>query len=1227
MATAETRTGLIGLSVAMLGQAPGTDRLNEWVEAVDGGMSLSDLANHIADSEGFQATYPAFLTNGEFAGDFLGNVLGDNVSDALMTAAAAVVEGLLNDGMSRGELALAVVGALHDIVGAGEDHPAYADLGMAAMAFANQVAVASHYTLDARMSDPSADVLNGVTSDDATVMAAIEAIDNPPAPPVEPETGLRFVLTPTIDEFTGSDLGDIFVAQPVQGADGIFNSTLNSFDSIDGAGGVDTIHIYGVDHRDVLRLGAEDISNVENVIISTVGGIDADLGDWTGLEMVTLDRFGREDEHDVEVTVDGATVVSDRAFNGDVKIVGAAGAVDIEASVSSTVHVGSAGHTGSVMVKGGASITVDNGASSGNKQSMTVTSVSVDGVARDMPESTGERSDERSHYNLRTDFDKFVLAPNGDRVELTVGTDGPIAIKVVKDDDSSEAVNVTNGAGEDITDTTGFTLQYDPESGNLMWMRDAGTEDAAAVPDLPSSSLSMDRVAYFPELESGGGDPTLKVFSDAIESVELHNTTAIVLIDNNSKMADGKRMPEDLSVTVNKYGTFNSNGTVDEDGKLCIGGNDAGSAENIDITVAGASAFDLASARIKTLDISGDERLVLGVNNFREDTDPSNDGVSKTLESVTVSGAVSVAMDKLSGMSKLKMIDASASSGNNSFKSQAGSSAADSDQLAALTMVMGGSGKDTVTLRTSVTGKLENIDTGDGSDTVTVTGLLRNDGLMVDLGAGDDVYSGRASNSESRIDGGDGTDVLHLTTTANSTYRDADNKVQSIYTGFETLNVAGGGGDYDIAQLGIVNDVLVTASTAPSATVTLKNMGDGMGIRVSGTWRFLRSADNEATIVHELAERQSGQSRASGELDLVLTAIGRNDTRGSTEGEAELTLTTGEDIEVINITSSASPHSRSSTAASQAARASDYVNELTLTSSAVEELIIDGNAKLTVTGGDFVSLELADARDNSGGVTFNAADPDGGGTDNALSQDLELVGGSGMDVLTGGGGKDEIMGGLGGDMLAGGEDEDDFVIDSASESQARFSIVNGVNTLLGGFDTITDFSLDDDHIDLSRSLLNAVSGDIKNTTDAATGEWNDWQSWDADNNPATAAVARYTSIDGDANVIDGAAKNLAAFIGNGNGLFESRDPLPAGQQSDIGDNMTTNSYTIAVISQTRNDGTADDAEELAQGIWLLFDVDGDGDFDASNDMVIFLQGTSFTSTDWDAGGSGAGIFT
>ena len=1213
--TEQTRTSLIGLSVVMLGSAPGTGRLNEWVDAIDDGMSLEDIANHIAASDAFTTTYPTFLTNEEFATAFLNNLMGgENVPADLVPLAVGLVTGLLNDGMTRGELAVAVFQAMYDIHAQGADHVAYGDLGMVANGLFNKIEVAEHYTLTARMADPSSDVLASVSSDDATRMAAIEAIDNPPAPPESME-GQNFVLTPTIDDFTGGDNDDTFVAQPVQGADGLFNATLNSFDSIDGGAGNDSIHIFGVDPRDTLRLGAEDISNVENVVISTVGSIDAKLGDWTGLESVSLKRFGRDDETTVDVTVDGATVSSDRPFNGDVTIIGADGAVNLEAGSGSDVHVGSAGHTETVTVKGGMSVTVDNG---GGRQSQTVTSVSVDGVARDMPEVSDERSTERSHYNLRTDFDGFVLAPDGNRVVLAGSVTG--TVKVEKDDDSKDAVDMLNAAGTAIQDgASQFTLQYDPVTGKLNWAPNDGTPADATVPDLPTSTASMERVEYFPLLESGGGDPTLKAHSDSIETVHLHNTTAIVAVINQSKTADGKNMAEDLSVTVDNYGSRKSFGDAEnQPGKLCIGG--SGSAENIDIMVEGDSDFNLASGKVKTIDISGDGRLVLGVNNFKEDKDPSDDGVSKTLESVTVSGAGGVSMTGLSGMSKLATIDASASSGDNTFRSQAGSSAADSDQLASLTTVMGGSGKDSVTLRTSVTGKLESIDTGDGNDSVTVTGMLRKDGLTVDLGAGDDSYSGRTSNSESRIDGGDGTDTLHLTTTADSTFRDADNKVQSIYTGFETLNVAGGSGDYDIAQLGIVNDVLVTASTM--SAVTLENMADGMGIRVHGVGGRGpgRSTDTVAEITHELAERQSGQPRSSGELDVHLLAQGRNDTKVSQMGVAELTLTTGEDIEVINISSNANPHSAASTPGSQRASARHYQNKLDLTSTDVEELIIDGNARLLVSSGDFDSLELVDARDNSGGIIYSAAD-DGSGA--ALTQDLELVGGSGVDTLTGGDGADEIEGGLGGDTLTGGLGADDFVIDSASESLARFAIVQGVNTLLGGHDTIVGFALNEDQIDLSRSLLSAVSGDIKNTT-GADGEWNDWQLWDSDSNPATAAVARYTSIDGDADVTDGAARNLATFIGNGNGLFESREDDP--DAPDVGAGQITEKYSIAVVSQVENAGTEAGSEALQQGIWLLFDVNGNGDYDADADMVIFLQGTPYSETDWNATGSGADIF-
>ena len=174
----------------MLGTAPGTTRLNDWVNRVDDGMSLTELANHIAGSNAFQAAYPSYLTNAEFAEAFLGNLMGnEDIPAALFDLAVIEVTGLLNGGMSRGDLALAAVHAMFQIHEQGEDHPAHGDLGGVAALLANRVAVAEYYTLDAGGRLPSSDVLDNVTSDAASVAKAIHDIDSPPADAVFDEVG------------------------------------------------------------------------------------------------------------------------------------------------------------------------------------------------------------------------------------------------------------------------------------------------------------------------------------------------------------------------------------------------------------------------------------------------------------------------------------------------------------------------------------------------------------------------------------------------------------------------------------------------------------------------------------------------------------------------------------------------------------------------------------------------------------------------------------------------------------------------------------------------------------------------------------------------------------------------------------------------------------------------------------------------------------------------------
>ena len=115
----------------MLGSAPGTDRLNDWVDDLDDDMSVEDLANHIEDSDDFQDEYPAFMTDGEFAEAFMGNLLGDYATAEVSAVVVEAVEGLLGAGHSRGEVALVVVTAMLAIAAEGESHDLYAELGMA----------------------------------------------------------------------------------------------------------------------------------------------------------------------------------------------------------------------------------------------------------------------------------------------------------------------------------------------------------------------------------------------------------------------------------------------------------------------------------------------------------------------------------------------------------------------------------------------------------------------------------------------------------------------------------------------------------------------------------------------------------------------------------------------------------------------------------------------------------------------------------------------------------------------------------------------------------------------------------------------------------------------------------------------------------------------------------------------------------------------------------------
>jgi hypothetical protein len=100
----------------------------------------------------------------------------------------------------------------------------------------------------------------------------------------------------------------------------------------------------------------------------------------------------------------------------------------------------------------------------------------------------------------------------------------------------------------------------------------------------------------------------------------------------------------------------------------------------------------------------------------------------------------------------------------------------------------------------------------------------------------------------------------------------------------------------------------------------------------------------------------------------------------------------------------------------------------------------------------------------------------------ATNDAFVLIGSNNADTLTGGSHNDIIIGRGGGDTLTGGGGNDTFVFKSIADSQPT----------AGHFDTITDFTHNSDHIDLS-SILGAanVQGQVAeaNTVAASSISW------------------------------------------------------------------------------------------------------------------------------------------
>ena len=281
-----------------------------------------------------------------------------------------------------------------------------------------------------------------------------------------------------------------------------------------------------------------------------------------------------------------------------------------------------------------------------------------------------------------------------------------------------------------------------------------------------------------------------------------------------------------------------------------------------------------------------------------------------------------------------------------------------------------------------------------------------------------------------------------------------------------------------------------------------------------------------------------------------------------------------------------------------------------------DDLVVGTTANNTLDGGANSDVVLGDAGDDtirgggnrdilrggSGNDSLSGGDAAdiilGGSGDDVLEGDAGndlMLGGAGNDSLMGGTGNDTLIGGAGDDTITGGDGEDTFMF--AEDS---------------GNDTITDFDVDDDTIDLS--LMNAAIAfsdlDIQDLTDGRTG--------------ATISHSSFGTI----TVLGVSASDLTA------GVFV----LPDGTTTEIttDENDTVQRYMDPMEGTGDSDILVDRSNDTRivakDGDDLVLAGEGDDKLEggAGNDTLLGEEGddsiTGGANDDWLHGGSGNDTF-
>ncbi|PTQ97471.1 hypothetical protein C8R30_11150 [Nitrosomonas nitrosa] len=419
------------------------------------------------------------------------------------------------------------------------------------------------------------------------------------------------------------------------------------------------------------------------------------------------------------------------------------------------------------------------------------------------------------------------------------------------------------------------------------------------------------------------------------------------------------------------------------------------------------------------------------------------------------------------------------------------------------------------------------VTTGDGADTIDMDTVVTKDSSVA-LGKGDDkLYVGaQLANLNKGADGGEGTDIINITDGATL---DATNS--KFITNFETLDVSGGTGNYDVSLNNFATVQIDEAiNGALAGAVDFKNAPDSFTLNIAseaGTGADF-AVGNTITVTGK--DYTGATATADAETFTLVATIHDGDEDNVANGNIVANAITVADVEHLVIDANVGTLD----GGTDALAASEHTLKAAITAAAAETLTIKGDASVDLSGVTTIGVvSKVDATTSKGNVTIDFS---------TQGNSVAYNGSEGVDTYKGSAKGDVIYTAQGADVVTLGAAgaRDTFVLKAATDSQITDTNEDGKIDLTNdtGFDEIVVFNggggLTNDRLDVTNFAFSGAQRGVSDVSGSVTAATDLTSIADLFNTPAGDRGVAYSSV----------GANIYAFIdANKDGNFTAADDL------------------------------------------------------------------------------------